>query len=94
MQKSALNFPDILYNFTFPEIGAGGGHAHGHGHFSASAAPLISASSRELARKTSVLRHTPGGGLCSLLRRKMPYRPLCMSSCQPPHFIHYKRCHS
>ena len=28
--------------------------------------PLISASSRELARKNSVLRHTHGGGLCSL----------------------------
>ncbi len=73
---------------------AGREHAHGQGHFSAFAAPLISASFRELTRKTSVLKHTPGGRLCSLLRRKMPYRPVCMSSCQLTHFIHYKLCHS
>ena len=45
-----------------------------HGWFSTSAAPLISASSRELARKNSVLRHTHGGGLCSLRWRKSTYR--------------------
>ena len=45
-----------------------------HGWFSTSAAPLISASSRELARKNSVLRHTHGGGLCALRWRKSTYR--------------------
>ena len=45
-----------------------------HGWFSTSAAPLIAASSRDLARKYSVLRHTHGGGLCSLRWRKLPYR--------------------
>ena len=65
----------------------------GHGHFSASAAPLISASSRELARKASVLRHTPGGGLCSLHRRKLSYR-LCrmfLSFAAILFFSHWKR---
>ena len=45
-----------------------------HGWFSTSAAPLISASSRELARRNCVLRHTHGGGLCSLRWRKLTYR--------------------
>ena len=38
--------------------------------------PLISASSRELAhsRNSCWLRHTYGGGLCSLQRRKLIYR--------------------
>ena len=34
---------------------------HRHGQFSICAAPSVFASSRELARKISVLRHTHGG---------------------------------
>jgi hypothetical protein len=45
-----------------------------HEQFPAYAAPLISARSRELTRKTGGFKHTPTGGLCSLLQRKLLYR--------------------
>ena len=45
-----------------------------HGQFSVTAAPLISARSRELAHKNSSLRHTLADGLALQSRRKLPYR--------------------
>ena len=62
-----------------------------HGWFSTSAAPLISASSRELARKNSVLRHTHGGGLCSLRWRKSTYRLVLDFAFRFAHFTWWHR---
>lgn len=36
----------------------------------------------------------PEAGYARSCNEKMSYRPVCMSSCQPPHFIHSKQCHS
>ena len=62
-----------------------------HGWFSTSAAPLISASSRELARRNCVLRHTHGGGLCSLRWRKSTYRLVLDFAFRFAHFTWWHR---